>query len=441
MNISEILLAATTFLASPDQQECVSQLETGTDAPALFTRLVEALDGDPDDRSAFAEQYNFEDGEQLDLIAMVAGGKVEISEYLWCFDDTVAARLSTSSPDNSPVLLIDVIPGPEAVIEQIALRARPPAASPEPISPEIRADVLLTLAETLQERYIIPDVGDVMARQLRRDLAAGRYDRLTSPQALALRLTEDLKRAYTDRHLRIYAPEAFEDRWALLNASDDHEGSEPESGSLSSRDITFEASRYAYLKFEGRMLETVALLNQIGQDFSDALQSDGVILDLRGVPGGDSAVMQAMSAPFYSEATDLLIYQRLDIDTGEIQEEVLVTPGTGQQHSARVPLLVLIDELTGSAAESLAFALKRSGRARVVGERSAGAGHLVTGMSLDHGFGMDLPIGRAIDPRTGDSWEAIGVMPDLQVDGDLALPAALQLMTGSSDLPQLHSHS
>lgn len=438
--ISSAILASLAILTSPDNQSCESQFETGTDAPFLFRELVQAINGGSDSRSDFAEAFNFEDGEQLDLIAMVAGSEIEIVEYLWCFDDTVAARISTSSPDNTPILFIDATPGSDASIDRVGLRAGTPETTPEPLDPAIRDDVILSLAAVLQEGYIMPDVGLDMAEQLRGYVETGRYDRLTRPQALALRLTEDLKDTYTDRHLRIYTPDAFEDRLRLLSAPDDDEAPVAE-GILSSRPISFGEYDFTYLGFQGRMIETESLLAQIEEDFSASTRSDGLILDLRNVPGGDGTVMRAMASPLYSEPTDLLVYQSLDVETGEISEEPVQVSGTGLSYSENIPVYVLINSQTGSAAESLAFALKRSGRAIIVGETSAGAGHLVTGVALDHGFGVDLPIGRAIDPRTGDSWEAVGVRPDVEVDEQDALPEALRLLTDTDRLPELHSHS
>jgi hypothetical protein len=85
---------------------------------------------------------------------------------------------------------------------------------------------------------------------------------------------------------------------------------------------------------------------------------------------------------------------------------------------------VLTSQGTGSAAEEFSFVLKNQGRATIVGDRTAGAGHMVRSVPAGHGFVASISITRVTDPKTGREWERDGVQPDLRVPAERALEAA-----------------
>jgi C-terminal processing protease CtpA/Prc len=73
----------------------------------------------------------------------------------------------------------------------------------------------------------------------------------------------------------------------------------------------------------------------------------------------------------------------------------------------------------------MTLALKRTGRATIVGEPTAGAGHYGTIRQIGERFSAFIPIGRTFDPDTGDGWEGDGVAPDVAVPAAAALAEAL----------------
>ena len=73
--------------------------------------------------------------------------------------------------------------------------------------------------------------------------------------------------------------------------------------------------------------------------------------------------------------------------------------------------------------------LHNLGRATLVGERTAGASHMVDFVDLPDGFVLGVSITRVADPATGLEWEGVGVAcpgvsrdrdrpPDLEHAGD-----------------------
>jgi hypothetical protein len=86
---------------------------------------------------------------------------------------------------------------------------------------------------------------------------------------------------------------------------------------------------------------------------------------------------------------------------------------------------VLVDGGSGSASEDFAYTIKHDGRGRVVGERTAGAGHMNTYRPVAPGFLLSISWAGPISPVTGSNWEGVGVVPDAAAPAPLALEAAL----------------
>ncbi len=154
----------------------------------------------------------------------------------------------------------------------------------------------------------------------------------------------------------------------------------------------------------------------------------GLVLDLRGNPGGtlDSAV--AVSDLFLSGG-------RIVSVDGRISETKVSYDAHPGQAYENLPLAVLIDEGTASAAEIIAAALQAHDRAVVLGRRSYGKGSVQNVFALDGDHAVRLTTARYFT-ADGRSIQADGVHPDI-VLADLALSAeaALTPMLVERDLP------
>ncbi|MFB9067731.1 S41 family peptidase [Pseudofulvimonas gallinarii] len=154
----------------------------------------------------------------------------------------------------------------------------------------------------------------------------------------------------------------------------------------------------------------------------------GLVLDLRGNPGGtlDSAV--AVSDLFLSGG-------RIVSVDGRIAETKLSYDARPGQPYEALPLAVLIDEGTASAAEIIAAALQAHNRALVLGRRSYGKGSVQNVFALDGEHAVRLTTARYFT-ADGRSIQADGVHPDI-VLADLALSEETTLapMLVERDLP------
>jgi hypothetical protein len=164
----------------------------------------------------------------------------------------------------------------------------------------------------------------------------------------------------------------------------------------------------------------------VEQVVADALRflerTDAVIVDVRRNGGGSGEMSHLVFSHFLGE-TPVPTIRVVERGTGrdEVERSVARVPGPRRTD---VPLYVLTSQGTASAAEEFSFVLKNQGRATIVGDRTAGAGHMVRGVPVPHGFVASISITRVTDPKTGSEWERVGVQPDLRVPAEQALEAA-----------------
>jgi carboxyl-terminal processing protease len=160
----------------------------------------------------------------------------------------------------------------------------------------------------------------------------------------------------------------------------------------------------------------------------------GLVLDLRGNPGGLLQASVEVCDQFLDEGVIVSTRGRRDPGGGEtVLDERRAAAG---QTLAGVPLVVLADGLTASAAEIVAACLQDAGRAVVAGSRTFGKGTVQSLLPLSDGRGLLKlttseylrPSRENIDrrPGAGDD-ETWGVRPDLGYELTPTAEAAEQL--------------
>jgi carboxyl-terminal processing protease len=135
----------------------------------------------------------------------------------------------------------------------------------------------------------------------------------------------------------------------------------------------------------------------------------GLVFDVRGNSGGE---IEGMPGLFLGERTLLFLSRSRSGETA-----VFVDPAADVY---RGPLVLLVDQLSGSASELFAGCLQAIGRAAVVGERSPGAVVESDMMVLRNGAIFMYPVAQLATPD-GTVLEGRGVVPDIEVGLDRAL--------------------
>ena len=139
-------------------------------------------------------------------------------------------------------------------------------------------------------------------------------------------------------------------------------------------------------------------------DFTDGTLT-GVILDLRGNPGG--LLSQSVNV------ADQFLEKGLIISTRGRHNDSIHDYTAGDVDLIQgLPLVVLVDGNSASAAEIVASALQDSGRAALVGSTSYGKGTVQTVVRLPNDGEITLTWSRLIS-RTGYALHGLGVMPSV----------------------------
>ena len=135
----------------------------------------------------------------------------------------------------------------------------------------------------------------------------------------------------------------------------------------------------------------------------------GVVLDLRGNPGG--LLEQAVSLADLFVAAGPIVST-----TGRHPASFQRFVASGKAPAPRVPVVVLIDAGSASASEIVAAALQDLGRAVIVGSSSYGKGTVQTVMRLPNDGELILTWARLVAP-SGYLLQAHGVVPSLCTSG------------------------
>jgi len=142
--------------------------------------------------------------------------------------------------------------------------------------------------------------------------------------------------------------------------------------------------------------------------------AEGIVLDLRGNGGGllEEAVL---SASVFLPDDEVVV----TTDSRTQGHAVYKTVG---ENLPKLPMVVLIDRNTASAAEILTAALADDADAKVVGTRSYGKGVFQQEIGLSNGGALKLTIGEYFTPDGVNLAKSHGIHPDVKASDNLSTP-------------------
>ena len=154
---------------------------------------------------------------------------------------------------------------------------------------------------------------------------------------------------------------------------------------------------------------------QFGSDtateFASALSSGlpgktGVVLDLRGDPGGFISAADAVISQFVASGETFELRDR----SGSVEKHTV----SGQHAAPTIPLVVLVDANSASASEIVAGSLQVHNRAKLVGTVTFGKGSVQQDFELADGADIHLTVKRWYLPN-GQTIDHKGLTPDVTV--------------------------
>jgi carboxyl-terminal processing protease len=178
--------------------------------------------------------------------------------------------------------------------------------------------------------------------------------------------------------------------------------------------------------FEDRTAkELQAALGQIEQSPTNA-----IILDLRNNPGGILSEAITAASQFLKGGNVLLVK--------DAKGRIKPVPVEKGGKATSIPMAVLVNDGSASAAEIVAGALKDADRAPLVGEHTFGTGTVLEEFPLQDGSALLLAIQEWLTPNGHSFWHK-GISPNITVplppNTDILLPEAERGMTAA----QLHA--
>jgi len=195
--------------------------------------------------------------------------------------------------------------------------------------------------------------------------------------------------------------------------------------------------RIGYIAFNA-FINPARLMPVFNQAMASFMDADGVVIDVRGNPGGFAPVAMGMAGWLIDEKGHHLG----TMQTRELELKVVVLP---RPQTYAGPVAVLTDGLSGSCSEMFAGGLQDLGRARIFGSRTMGATLPSAVERLPNGDGFQYAFANYVS-ADGHALEGVGVIPDVAIEPtregllqgkDAALDAALAWIdarqTGATD--------
>jgi carboxyl-terminal processing protease len=161
------------------------------------------------------------------------------------------------------------------------------------------------------------------------------------------------------------------------------------------------------------LLTVIETINQQG--------AEGIILDLRGNPGGLLETVVDVAGFFLREGVVVDV-----VDSKGNHDVYSVRPGG---ITTDLPMVVLVDEYSASGSEVLAGALQDYGRAVIAGTTTFGKGSVDILRRLGDGSGLYITNARWLTPK-GRLIEGEGIYPDyeLELEGEDAIQWAIDYL-------------
>ncbi len=165
----------------------------------------------------------------------------------------------------------------------------------------------------------------------------------------------------------------------------------------------------------------------------------GIVLDLRGNGGGWVTSAQETIGRFLAASEGPALFE----DTSTSPDGATALPIiNGELPPTGLPLIVLVDETTASAAEIVAGSLRDYHRALVIGEQTFGKGSVQRIFDFEDGSSLRVTVAEWFTPSQGRIEDA-GIMPDVLMttgengsrQGDPLVRAAASLLDSGTSTP------
>lgn len=289
-----------------------------------------------------------------------------------------------------------------------------------------REGALKTIMAAFEEQYVFPEMRPRIVQHLKDAESRGRYS-TDDPVVFAERITEDLQQVSGDKHLWLRVdPSAYAAASAAGNEAELEQAlwqrlAVREHHGLTEMKVLSGNIRYLRIgRFDWINDQTGLVYDQAMSFLKDG---DAAIIDVRGNGGGSHSAVRYLVSHFMDG--DVLEMTFLEGAKPPVQSRTIEHLPAGRLEG--MPLYVLIDLSSASAAEAFAYDVQQFKLGELVGSKTVGAANNNKLVPVAPNFILSVSYGRPEHPVSNTNWEGVGVTPTVAANPAQALEVAHSL--------------
>ena len=294
------------------------------------------------------------------------------------------------------------------------------------LNSKLRSTIVNNISQLLIDNYVFPDTALKMSHCIKKKLKAGAYNKITDPVAFSDALTIDLYSVYRDGHMLVqYIPQDADSIEVIASDSSKETKIDPfkrikqANFGLSKVEILY--GNIGYIHIDHFWADSIYGRETVKATLQFVSNTNALIIDLRDCGGGSQETVNMICGFFLEKSTHINdMYDR----SAKTTTSYWTKPDSSYTKMVNMPLYILTNNKTFSAAEEFCYVLQSLKRATIIGETTGGGAHGTFSKDVGSGFLLSIPYWTAINPITKTSWEKVGVKPDLEVPSDKALEKA-----------------
>lgn len=290
---------------------------------------------------------------------------------------------------------------------------------------KMQGEIIDSVTSVFNRLYIFEDAANRMDEHLHMKYKNGEYVDLKNPRSYFWTLVRDMRTIQNDQHINLYylPDEYFENKQdGEPTAEEIQETIEEEKRyNFTFQKLEILPGNVGYIKFDRFKDATFA-----GSTAVTALNflsnTDAIIIDLRDNGGGEPNMVQLIASYFFDERTH---FNSLVGRNENTEEQFWTYAHVSGQRLTGKDVYILVSYDTFSAGEALAYHLKQSGKATVVGDSTGTGAHPCKFIDMPNlNVVIKVPYKRAVSPFTNSNWEGVGIEPDIEVPSYKAFDVA-----------------
>ena len=278
---------------------------------------------------------------------------------------------------------------------------------------------ITTIAKLIDDLYVFPEKGKRIASHLLQQYKKGEFSQIKDWKAFDSVITKDLRSFSHDGHLYVRNdPKIVKELLAAESHTTDsssteqfsfdpfYYGAEAIRNNFGFREVRILEGNIGYVKLSEINISAKSLpVLFAAMDFTANTQA--LVIDLRDNGGGGSDVGPVFESFFLPKDIPLLEFKTRN---GSGRLDKTVSWLTKEKYDN--PLFIVVNSGTASAAEAYAYSLQSKGRAKVIGQPSAGAANMNSWYVVNEQIFVSISTAAPTLPGTEESWEQTGIQPD-----------------------------